>query len=53
MNFLWFFIQHCFICRPSDSYVSENAGIEPRRVAKNRRKIMTEEKEVLIERELV
>jgi hypothetical protein len=22
-------IQHCFICRPSDSTVSEDAGIEP------------------------
>ncbi len=26
-------IQHCFICRPSDSTVSEDAGIELRRVA--------------------
>ncbi len=26
-------IQHCFICRPSDSTVSEVAGIEPRTVA--------------------
>jgi hypothetical protein len=26
-------IQHCFICRPSDSSVSEDAGIEPRTVA--------------------
>ncbi len=26
-------IQHCFICRPSDSTVSEDAGIEPRTVA--------------------
>ncbi len=26
-------IQHCFICRPSDSAVSEDAGIEPRTVA--------------------
>ncbi len=25
--------QHCFICRPSDSTVSEEAGIEPRTVA--------------------
>jgi hypothetical protein len=25
-------IQHCFICRPSDSAVSEDAGIEPRSV---------------------
>jgi hypothetical protein len=24
-----FCIQHCFICRPSDSTVSEDAGIEP------------------------
>jgi hypothetical protein len=26
-------IKHCFICRPSDSTVSEDAGIEPRIVA--------------------
>jgi hypothetical protein len=26
-------IQHCFICRPSDSTVSEDAGLEPRTVA--------------------
>ncbi len=26
-------IQHCFICRPSDSTVTEDAGIEPRTVA--------------------
>jgi hypothetical protein len=26
-------IQHCFICRPTDSTVSEDAGIEPRTVA--------------------
>ena len=26
-------IQHCFICRPSDSAVSEDAGIEARTVA--------------------
>ncbi len=26
-------IQHCFICRPSDFTVSEDAGIEPRTVA--------------------
>jgi hypothetical protein len=25
-------IQHCFICRPSDSTVSEDAGIEPKKV---------------------
>jgi hypothetical protein len=28
-----YFIQHCFICRPSDSTVSEDAGIEPNTVA--------------------
>jgi hypothetical protein len=28
-----YFFQHCFICRPSDSTVSEDAGIEPRTVA--------------------
>jgi hypothetical protein len=28
--FFLYFIQHCFICRPSDSRVSEDAGIEPR-----------------------
>ncbi len=41
MSFKWGFldfflsmyvIQHCFICRPSDSTVSENAGFEPRTV---------------------
>ncbi len=26
-------VQHCFICRPSDSIVSEDAGIEPGTVA--------------------
>jgi hypothetical protein len=34
-GFLIFFmsdIQHCFICRPSESTVSEDAGIEPRTV---------------------
>jgi hypothetical protein len=36
-KFLGFFlfmyvIQHCFICRPLDSTVSEDAGIEPRTV---------------------
>ncbi len=31
--FFMFFIQHCFICRPSDSTVSEDAGIGPRTVA--------------------
>jgi hypothetical protein len=30
---IMYFIQHCFICRPSDSTVSEDAGIEPRSVA--------------------
>jgi hypothetical protein len=28
-----YFIQRCFNCRPSDSFVSEDAGIEPRTVA--------------------
>ncbi len=27
--FFLYFIQLCFICRPSDSTVSEDAGIEP------------------------
>ncbi len=31
--FFMFDIQHCLICRPSDSTVSEDAGIEPRTVA--------------------
>jgi hypothetical protein len=26
--FLSYFVQNCFICRPSDSSVSEDAGIE-------------------------
>ena len=30
---LLYFIRHCFICRPSDSTVSEDAGIEHRAVA--------------------
>jgi hypothetical protein len=30
LSFLMYFIQHCFICRPSDSTVSEDAGNEPR-----------------------
>jgi hypothetical protein len=30
-----YFIQHCFISRPSDSNVSEDAGIEPRTVIAN------------------
>ncbi len=36
LDFFFFFmydIQHCFICRLSDSIVSEDAGIEPRTVA--------------------
>ncbi len=28
-----YFIQHCFICRPSDSTVPTDAGIEPRTVS--------------------
>jgi hypothetical protein len=32
--FCMYFIQHCFIFHPSDSTVSEDAGIEPRTVAK-------------------
>ncbi len=28
-----FFYSTCFLCRPSDSTVSEDAGIEPRTVA--------------------
>jgi hypothetical protein len=28
-----YFIQHCFICRPSDSTVPEDAGIEPTTLA--------------------
>ncbi len=32
-NLSQYFIQHCFICRPSASTVSENAGIQPRTVA--------------------
>ena len=28
--FFMYFLQPCFICRPPDSIVSENAGIEPR-----------------------
>jgi hypothetical protein len=33
LDFSMYCIQHCFICRPSDSDVSEDAGIEPRTVA--------------------
>jgi hypothetical protein len=32
-GFFMYFIQHCFICLPSDSTVSEDAGIEPRMAA--------------------
>jgi hypothetical protein len=31
--FFMYDIQHCFICQPSDSTVSEDAGIEPMTVA--------------------
>jgi hypothetical protein len=31
--FFMHFVQHCFICRPSDSTVSEDDVIEPRTVA--------------------
>jgi hypothetical protein len=31
--FFQYFIQHCFICHPSDCAVSEDAGIEPRTLA--------------------
>ncbi len=31
--FFMYVIQHCFICRPSESTVSEDAGIKPRSVA--------------------
>ncbi len=32
-NFFSYYIQHCLICRPSDSTVPTDAGIEPRTVA--------------------
>ncbi len=32
-SFFMYVFQHCFICRPSDFTVSEDAGIEPRTVA--------------------
>jgi hypothetical protein len=32
-DFFMYSIQHCFICRPSDSNVSEDGMIEPRTVA--------------------
>jgi hypothetical protein len=31
--FFSYYIQHCFICRPSDSTVPTDAGIEPMTVA--------------------
>jgi hypothetical protein len=31
--YLSYYIQHCFNCRPSDSTVPTDAGIEPRAVA--------------------
>ncbi len=31
--FRTYFVQHCFICRPLDFAVSEDAGIKPRTVA--------------------
>jgi hypothetical protein len=33
LDFAMYAIQHCFICRPLDSTVSEDAEIEPRSVA--------------------
>jgi hypothetical protein len=33
LGFFVYCIQHCFICRPSDSTVLTDAGIEPRTVA--------------------
>ncbi len=32
-DFFSYYIQHCFICRPSDSTVPTDAGIEPRTIA--------------------
>ncbi len=32
-SFFSYYIQHCFICRPLDSTVPTDAGIEPRTVA--------------------
>jgi hypothetical protein len=37
-----YFLQHCFICRPSDSIVSEDAGIEPRKVATSALVVLSE-----------
>ncbi len=39
--FLTYFIQHCFICRPSDSTLPMDAGIEPRIVATGPRTVAT------------
>jgi hypothetical protein len=33
LDFFAYVIQHCFNCRPSDSTVLEDAGIEPRTVS--------------------
>jgi hypothetical protein len=33
LDFFLYFIQQCFICCPTDSTVSEDAGIEPRTAA--------------------
>ncbi len=33
LSFCSYSIQHCFICRPSDSTVPTDAGIEPRTIA--------------------
>ncbi len=38
-----YFIQHCFICRPSDSIVSEDAEIELREDATSALKVRTAE----------
>ncbi len=37
-EFFLYVIQHCFICHPSDSTVSEDAGIEPRPLAMTARR---------------
>jgi hypothetical protein len=36
-SFVRYNIQHCFICRPSDSTVQTDAGTEPRTVAIGKR----------------
>ncbi len=33
LDFFMYFIRHCFICRPSDTAVSEAVVIEPKTVA--------------------